>query len=399
MKRQLHSLFILLLLSGCIDTFQPSIPLEDGTRTLVVDGRITNQNGPYTVRLTSSAPIGLDTLIAETNAVVTIEEENGPSVLLTEDRPGVYVTHQTDITGVVGKRYRLHISLFDGLEYESSWELMLATPEIDAVRFEPEVKESQVGTSYGAQLLIDTRGDETSSFFRWGIEEVWKYQAPLVSDSIYLGNNTQRLKTQEEINRVCWKSSEVSSIMLTSVSDLSESTISNYPLAFISSDSARFNIRYSALVKQYALGIDEYDFWKNLENTNENVGSLFDRQPFQVLGNVKNTRNENAPVLGYFSANAETQARIYIDRSDFDRTFLPDPEFSDCQISVFTRDTSFERVETFEQFERRILDLIAGGLRAFYTHPSADVFNLTTPVCADCEVYGGSTIQPGFWEE
>lgn len=397
--RKLQTILILTLISGCIESFNPELPVGFENRTLVVDGRITNQAGPYTVKLSSSSPIGLDTLIVETSATVRIEEENGPSTSLVEVRPGVYMTDPSQFVGEVGKRYRLLITLFDELEYASSWELMKATPEIQALHYQAEVNESQRGTQFGVTLSVDTQGDENSSFFRWEIEETWKYTVPLVSDSVYLGNNIVRLKTPAEFNQVCWKRSQVSNLMLTSVSDLSENTISNFPLTFISSDSARFDERYSANVKQYSLGIDEYNFWKSLENTTENVGSLFDKQPFQVVGNVKNIRNEDAPVLGYFSANAESQARIFIDRSDFNRGFLPDSEFVDCQISVFTRDTASEQPESFEQFDQRIQDLISNGLRVFYQHPSMDVFNLTTPVCGDCEVYGGTTVQPDFWIE
>ena len=397
--KNLHIVILCFALVSCIETFNPTIEQSERELTLVVDGRITTEVGPYTVKLTSSFPVNSElTAASESGAQVTIEEEDGNTAVLVEGSPGVYRTAVSDIQGQVGKRYRLSIRLFDGLEYQSSWQEILPTPEIDNFWHEPTINETQEDDIPGTQLFLNTKGVAgESEFFRWEILEAWKYEAPLVSDSIYMKGGIVLPKPPEDIHKTCWKQSRVGNIMINSVSDLSGTEISNHPLTFVSPDSARFNIRYTALVKQFAIGVDEYDFWKNLENTNENVGSIYDNQPFEILGNVRSTSGEKRGVLGYFSAYDVSEQRIFVDRADFPNGFLPDPEFSDCNILIH----SLGIMETIQQLEQKMLDLIANGIRIFYElpDPSRTVYHMTTRTCGDCEVYGGSTSPPTFWED
>lgn len=388
------SIFLLFLLTGCIENFDLPTVLNGERRTLVVDGSITDQEGPYTVKLTNTKPLSADTIAqVETGATVIIEEENGTSVTLVEILPGVYQTSPNEIRGEIGKSYRLSIRLFDGLEYQSTWELIRRTPEIDEIRYDLSSENGQ-----GAQLYIDTQDKlGLSSFFRWDIEEVWKYEAPLVSDLIFESLGVTSDKSVEDIHRICWKQSKVIDIMLSSVSDLSQSSIQNHPLAFIGSDSARFDIRYSALIKQYVIGLQEFNFWKGLRDTNVNIGSIYDNQPYHVEGNIKNTLNAQTEAFGYFRANAVIEKRIFINRSEFPRASRPDPAFSDCVI--FDHERKCVPGQTVSEcsrvHEEKLLELIRVGARIFYAEP----YFFTNQVCGDCEKYGGSTVQPTYWKE
>lgn len=390
---------LLLALSSCVETFSPNLRESARELTLVVDGRITTEMGPYAIRLSSSVPINSSLIpTPESGALVTIEEENGVTVTLTETRNGFYESNPSELQGQVGKRYRLSIRLIDGLAYQSSWEQIYPSPEIGRFWHEPALIESQNGDFPGAQLFVDTEGVVSESeFFRWEILETWEYEAPLVSDSIYLRGGIVLPKPAEDIHKVCWKQSRPGSIMIKSVTDLSKTSIIKHPLLFVSADSARFNRRYSVLLRQFAIGLNEFDFWRNLENTNENLGSIYDKQPFEVVGNVKSTAGDGLPVLGYFSAYDVREERIYISRTDFPTSFLPEPEFSDCNIFVHRLGI----METIEQLEQKMLDLVATGVRVFYELPDASrtVYHMTNQVCGDCEAYGGTTVKPIFWKD
>jgi len=120
-------LFSLLLLS-CVTEYQPdtvSLP-----PALVVEGQITDQPGPYTVRLTRTADYSYKTLnLLETGAVVSIEDNQGNRETLREQAPGgVYQTRVGGIQGVAGRTYKLTIQTKSGTRYESVPELITAAP-------------------------------------------------------------------------------------------------------------------------------------------------------------------------------------------------------------------------------------------------------------------------------
>jgi hypothetical protein len=47
----------------------------------------------------------------------------------------------------------------------------------------------------------------------------------------------------------------------------------------------RISSRYSTLVRQFAISPNTYNYWQNLKNT-EQLGTLFDAQPSQLVGNA-----------------------------------------------------------------------------------------------------------------
>ena len=98
-------LFPLLVLS-CVTEFQPdtvSLP-----PSLVVEGQITDQPGPYTVKLTRTADYSYKAInLLETGAVVSIEDDQGNRETLREQAPGgVYQTRDAGIQGVAGRSYK-----------------------------------------------------------------------------------------------------------------------------------------------------------------------------------------------------------------------------------------------------------------------------------------------------
>lgn len=372
-----QGIFFIFLFGGCIERFE--LPRANGLGSLVVDGSITDQNGPYVVRISNTKLlIGHSRPEPVVGALVMIEEEDGVSATLFETEPGLYQTNDGDILGQVGKRYRLSVRLSEGIEYQSPWERMLPTPEVDKI----EVGFRQKSGKSGAELYLSTE-DPTGeiSFFRWEVIETWKYKVPYASRLIY---GQSQLKSLDDFHETCWLNQNSTAVMLATVSDQTKNAVVHHPLVFVSGDSARLNVRYSALIRQYAISGEEYAFWKGLKSTNEDVGGLFDKQPFQVVSNVKRIGDEDATIFGYFRVNSIKEKRIYLNREDFPEDFLPQKTLSDCPLF----DLSTATTETHNLF-------LDNGIYLF-VYP--DAFFTTQP-CGDCEAYGGTTLEPTFWEE
>src|SRR6188472_4089784 len=89
-------LFILLVAVGaCVDPLKVAdIPVPNG---IVVDGAITDQPGPYTVKLFSTQSLegDLDKQNYIHGATITIHDDHGSTTTLTENEKGVYTTAES----------------------------------------------------------------------------------------------------------------------------------------------------------------------------------------------------------------------------------------------------------------------------------------------------------------
>jgi hypothetical protein len=131
MKRLLFLLIAASGLSACEDVIDVDIP--EGQPSLVVEGAVTDQPGPYVVRLTKTIPYFDERdLPPVPGAVLTLSDSEGQRETLRERSPGTYVT--STFRGKIGNRYILTIQA-EGEEYRAETEIR-RTPPIDSIRAE-----------------------------------------------------------------------------------------------------------------------------------------------------------------------------------------------------------------------------------------------------------------------
>jgi hypothetical protein len=101
--------FLILICACCVDPFDASL---SGNKTLVVEGLILDQAGPQTVTRSYSSSLGVGEFTRElaSGAVVTIVDNTGVKIQLTEVSAGVYQTDSADIAQQ-GKIYFIRIVL------------------------------------------------------------------------------------------------------------------------------------------------------------------------------------------------------------------------------------------------------------------------------------------------
>jgi Domain of unknown function (DUF4249) len=292
---------ILFLLNGCIVQFIPETGEDHDL--LVVEGLITDQPGPNTVKLTKSLPLGgRNAAKPLKGCTVTISDDLGNYYSLNETVAGAYVTNPANFLGIVGRWYTLHINTNtspNALNYESFPMKMKAVPPIDSIYYEKEViKEKYDGSQIaeGCQIYLNTHDPEDScKFYRWEYSETWEFRLPY-----YVPNN------------VCWISNNSDRINVKSTSAFAKDRINRFPVNFISNATDRLNVKYSILVNQYSLNEDEYTYWEKLQNITEQVGGLYDITPSSIPSNIWCVEDPNEMVLGYFSVSASSSKRIFI---------------------------------------------------------------------------------------
>jgi hypothetical protein len=358
----------------------------------VVDGIITDRAGPYAVKILKSSSLNEDNTYVP-GLSVSIEEKDGPTEILAESAPGIYYTN--NLQGEVGKSYRLNINYQEQL-FQSTWETIYASPAIDSIYFQIETRGTtdRETDQAGVQFFVANNGPENGArFFRYEWQEVWQLGVNWRSNFDYLGNDEAEL-TSNPVYR-CWKQRNSTGINIGTTKGLTENVLSGHPLDFITGDQERFTERYSLLVKQYALQENEYIFWKNLRESNEELGSLFDKQPANVRENITSVTNPGEVVLGYFSAAGSQEERIFLEVQDVitelsrrPRCNAPDSLFR-AFLGTEYENTLLRRLETGEFFFDFIYSDFGTILGAL----------LTTQNCSDCTVKGGDLNKPEFWDE
>jgi Domain of unknown function (DUF4249) len=294
-------IILLLLLNSCITEF---IPKTNETKEfLVVEGLVTDQHGPNTIKLSRSFPLGTkNTSNPVTGSNVTISDDLNNVYDLKETDAGTYITDSSEFRGKVGRTYTLHIRTHpssSGYNYESLPAQMIPVPPIDSVFYSKvTIEEGPDGTpsQEGCQVYLNAHDPNSlCKFYRWEYTETWEFHIPFPVP-----------------NRICWLSTNSDVINVKSTVALSSDKISMYPLNYISNTTDKLSVEYSILVNQYSLNEDEYQYWEKLQNMTEQVGGLYDRIPSAVPSNVYSLDDPDEKVQGYFSVSASSSKRIFI---------------------------------------------------------------------------------------
>ena len=301
----------------------------------------------------------------------------------------------------MGRRYKLHIRLNEGDRYKSSWVTLKKSPPIDSVytAFEEKATTNKDEPLFGFQTYLDTHDPANGTrFYRWEWDETWQYAVPFPETWKYLGNNL--LEPLNEAKEFCYTGTSSNTIIIGSSVGNGEDVISRQPISFVSTATNRLRLKYSLSVKQYALEEEEYFFWKGLQETNNDLGTLFDRQPQSVVGNIKNLDNPGVPVLGYFSASGVSESRIFLSRWN-----VPAEQLVSLRIPTGYHGCALDTLLLSEgATDEQIFKVIDIGTLVFYNfHTSLSGrilgYLFATKECSDCTLAGGVTEKPDFWED
>jgi hypothetical protein len=379
-KRNSYLIFILVLLAGCKEPFEPNLSIVP-QGYLVVEGFI-NAQGSTQIKLSRTTQLDQKkTFKAELNASLKIEGEDNTSFPLAGLPNGVYSG-----AGFINpqRKYRLRIKTKDSKEYLSDFVTVKITPPIDSVSWKEEEK--------GVQVYVDTHDPQNKTiYYRYEYDETWEIR------SAYLANyKLDRITPNGQIVIVpndptnpqifyCWKYDTSSTIILGSSAKLEKDIIHLNPVAFIPIESEKLGVRYSIQVRQYALDKEEYQFMEQMKKNTEALGTIFDPQPSQLKGNVHSLSDPNEVVIGYINATTVQQSRIFISSTQLHaRGFSI---YAEClQDTVKNRNDSLA-LHIPPRWPHT----------AIFDGPSIVAYLVSDARCVDCRLRGGSNVKPSFW--
>ncbi len=310
-------LVFFLFVPSCIDPMY--FDKGEASKSLVVDGLITTEPGPYVVYLAITSEYNSYYVNTEEveGARVIISDDMGNSEILAETYiPGIYKTDPDGIRGIPGRYYKIEIETPDGKQYESKPELLSAVPGIDAVYYERQQHQelddnNNVQTFEGFQIYIDTSDPENiNNYYMWswcGSHEVhtqpWDYKIGLIS-------------APKDCCATCWVTDRPGQLDVLDDKYIDGNQIIKKPVAFVrikDIDGARlFREKYHFEVKQLSLTKEVYKYWSSIKEQINSSGSIFEPPPAAIIGNINNVNNSEDPVFGYFGASAISTRSIFI---------------------------------------------------------------------------------------
>ncbi|MEP7373362.1 MAG: DUF4249 domain-containing protein [Chitinophagaceae bacterium] len=363
---------------GCRDMYKPTI-ISSAESYLVVEGVLNAGSGPTSIKLSRTFKLD-DTarLQNELNAQVVVEGKDNSTHQLTTNGDGIYTSPNLNL--LVNTEYRLRITTVNGKEYQSDYVVAKKTPPIDSLEFRQNEK--------GVQIYVNTHDDSNNTrYYRWDYDDTWEIWSYYYAAYIY-DNGWVRPRTSAEDVFTCWKYGKSNSIILGSSARLQSDNIYRAPVDFIANDNEKLAVRYSILLRQYALDKKGYEFYEMMKKNTEGLGSVFDPQPSEIRGNIHCTSDPRELVIGYISAVTIEEKRFFIAESQLqDWRFRQ--ECSDLDIRN-NRDSILLAHQQNLSFYNAVLVQTPGGIDTPY-------FKASRLGCVECPARGGSTIRPSYW--
>ena len=344
---------------------------------LVVEGNIEiGANKVTTIQLTRTQSLK-DTAILtpEINATVQIESKNGLSFPLKETTDGVYTSNALQLD--LNQEYRIKINTSGADQYVSAYVKGKQAPAIDSVTWKQDLD---------LTIFVHTHDPSNNTrYYKWEFDETKQYHAPMESN---LGVKNGLIFYRDSLTQVynCWTTSRSNTIAIATTNALNTDVVSYQPIHKIYQNDARLGTKYSINVRQYAISPEAYQYWQILQKSTQKTGSIFDPQPAQISGNMTCVNHPEKLVIGFISAGAYSEKRIFISNSELNNWNYYSGGV-ECTVRFTSQDPNNYLIFNYSDTSYAPQYFITGGGIA--------MFKIS---CLDCTREGGTSVKPVFWK-
>lgn len=329
--RILIFLSIFIISVSCKKLYKPEIDAIG--KVLVVDGGVTNDPPPYSIRLSYAAPYDSTGSLPVTSADVSISDDLNHQYELVNNGNGYYITKASDFTGEPGRTYTLHIQTQEGDIYESTPQMLMASKEPDDVfgvygttqiLEEDAYHQSYITTIHGANIYVNVENSSDSL-------PRYRYTSSVMKEYII----EKRASPEKIVRFFGWATVNANSdINITNEPYATGSkSIEKHQVCFIDDNKQIYtediepyliapNVYTGKLsqdvavnvpihmrvvyLKQYRITEEAFNYYKMIEQQLKASDRIFDPTAVQLLGNIKCINNSGKIVLGFFEASSVT---------------------------------------------------------------------------------------------
>ena len=367
------STILFLLFAACRQTYEPPA-ISNPPNYLVVEGFIEN-NGTDSTYFTLSRTVKVDssTFTPETGARVLVEGSDNTSYPLIDIGNGRYGAPLYSLNP--NTTYRIHIFTNNSKQYASDYVPLISSPPIDSINW----VRLDNSAHQGIQIYANTHDPQNNThYYRWSYDECWEFHSPFESHYNYVPGQGV-IQLLDPMDYDCWKYNSSSNILLATSTQLAQDVIYEAPVNFIPLGSQQITVRYSILVKQFALTSQAFAWWQILQKNTEQIGSIFGVQPSANPGNIHCLSDTSEQVLGYVGGGVTRSQRIFITNDQV----LPWDYNSGC-------------VELIDTGKFGVDQLWDQGFLPYYIIPATGEIHYAFKTCIDCTLTG-TNVRPSFW--
>jgi hypothetical protein len=363
MKPILKIVVIILVLSTfhcCSEIYNPVIDTD--TEALVVEGLITDGDGPFTVKLTRAQPYSSDSAVTTTyvsDAILTVSDNEGGVYELTYQGDGEYAL-PTDFRAVVGRSYVVHIETSDGELYESDSQTLLPPETIDSL-YTTVITKSYIND---LDVLTNVEGYDVRVNLFHSVSDanpmpLCRFKSNVVVQYEYTYYDVDpetNLEYEWYWDVFGWRSFELddNENITEERAKSSDPEIKNHFLCFIPKKTASYGfttsstagIIYYYRLQQFTINEDTYSFYEEANDQLAATGKLFDPITSQLDGNMNCTSDPSRIVLGLFEVSSVTKAAFIVRTLPRAVSYIAIPENNSYQYKVYpdereTNDSDF----------------------------------------------------------
>lgn len=365
MNRIIPFLVLWIFIDACIDRIDLVVPASS-LGEIVVDGLITSDPGPYTVKLNSvirtddSHPLGLPL----TATKVIIADDAGNAEELQQVNNGEYQTKASGIRGVPGRSYHIRVEMGDGSVFESKPDKLGTVGTIDSIFWEFEtVKKSDAPPEYRYRIFMNaSAATGADKFYRWKLNGTYVVRTEpkfthckpppfgchwcpdSCSGAIALvggGVPQDGYGINPETNKIeyiiglkctccrCWVTAPENKPRVTDTRLSSNGKFLRVEMGTVPVNYYTFWEKYRVEVQQMSLSREAFDYWHAIQSQQEGIGSLFQPVGGKIPTNIFEVNNK-VRAFGIFYASAIHRKQIYLDKNTYRIPEIVIPQ-DDCE--------------------------------------------------------------------
>jgi hypothetical protein len=343
---------------------------------------IGDQPGYYEVTVSISAPYNDPGFRPFDGCVVRVEDGEGNVRSYDNRGQGIYRAYLEPPFLGVGKVYSLSVNTPGNANYRSDYDTLLACPPVDSLYY---LKQTSGGTDpddvwQGIQFYNDVKGNPNGKGnYRWKAVATWEYRSPYTAQYIrYRGINYAN--TVDSVG-TCYLTESIETIYAASTRLLTENSIYQNKLHYVSDQTPRLAQRYSLLLEQHSLTDQAYSYWEKIAAQSGSGANLYETQPSSSQGNIYRVDSDEK-VLGCFYATQIQEKRIFVDKDDLD--FFA-PSYT-CRLDTLLNNNTFLFDKVYY-----LISLAELGAGPPWLGGMDKCFN--------CTKRGGENEKPDFWED
>ncbi len=379
-------LAIVILFTTCVEEYSPEI--TESTELLVIDGSIIRGDSLQTVSVSWSTSIDDSYYNPVSGCAVWATNGQGVEFTFEEKDDGEYSAVIPDAYLAYGSEYKITVITPNGNVYESDYETIYESSEIDSLYYlEENYQSSTVSSDLGLQFYIDLKADESATKnYRWVLEETWETHSLYPKMYSYWSNEIYYVITElggsYDSLSVCYKTEASSEVYIASTDNLMVNEKKKIPLVYYAETSYKLNYNYSVLVKQYALTDMAYVYWNKVMAASTESSGMYQTQPSSTVSNICNVNDPDEVVLGFFWASSYSEKRINFSG--------PLTEYHDAHTCGLQELDLSEGNPPSNPYEPTYLVNLGTE--------SAPLFWYANPICFDCTLVDGTTTKPDFFD-